>query len=404
MRLPLLILLAALASPAAARGREALDFVVCRQRVDCRTPPTDTVPRDSLLIAFKDDFDGDMAWVPQEKARIVAGVNQLLQGAGFPIVARIIPVDRYETVRKLPDADVVLKYRGNSFMTLVGMKDMSANIGGTQITGVEHDDYQGIVLWGPTRHPGQSILESDLELGAIRPVMDMANPKTSVPRKRAMMAWTIFQEFVHAAHHRAMGTVLSGQPSERMAPACVMPHATAVEFTDKFMSRLQFSRKTGHMETGLMVAGGDHHGNLNDEVGGGGVHQCLADPRIPSSLFDDVGALSRSTILCGYRDEKAGTNGFPVADYFTLPSFNRQFIASYLSKMSAISCYAGCYYEPQSEARAMKKFGWDPNARFLSTSLAPKPVERVRVPMAAPDPNEAWWKTVNRRCAAEKPP
>ncbi len=355
-------LLSLLLAAGPARALEG-DFLVCRHRVDCAAGPTDTVPKSSFLIAFQDaDFTGPFAWVAAEKPRVIEGVNKLLRHYGFPVTASEISRARFDELRRRPDADVVLKYRGNSFLGVVGVEGLSAHIGGTSINDVESYPGMGISLYGPTRHPGQRVADSDLEVVEVRPVAQMADPATDAARKRAMLAWTLTHEFVHAAQHRMLGTIASGDPAEAMTPRCVVPYKPAFEKTSELVNALAVSRRSGHMETGLMVAGGDHRGHRDDTHGGGthSINNCLKDPRIPAALINDLAALAESDRLCGPRDEEV--QGYPASDYFRLPAFNRAAVARYLTKMAGVSCYAGCFYEVLGPEKAMKAVGYDPAA------------------------------------------
>ncbi|MDX6768858.1 MAG: hypothetical protein SF051_04950 [Elusimicrobiota bacterium] len=392
-------LLLAAAVPAGALDG---DFLVCRQRVDCASTPTDSVPKGSFLIAFQDaDFTGPYAWIAAEKTRVVESVNQLLRHYGFPIVAREVPRARVDELRRRPDADVVLKYRGNSFLGVVGVQGMSAHMGGTSIRGVESGPDLGVGLYGPTRHPGRQVHASDLELIEVVPVMAMADPATSAARKRAMLAWVLMHEFAHAANHRMLGTVASGDPAEGLKARCVIPWRSAYDKTDALVRALGVSRRTGHMEAGLLAAGGDHRGNRDDAYGGGAhsVNACLKDPRLPAALIDDLGALAKSGRLCGPRDGEV--EGHPASDYFDLPALNRAAITRYLAKMSAVSCYAGCYYEVMKPEAAMKAMGHDPAADMTAAAQLAAPRPPARAPLLEEDPRrDPWWARVNRRCLA----
>lgn len=403
MTWPLLVALALAAqAPARAGGRE---FLYCERRIDCAKDPGLEAPRNALLVSFQDaDFTGPFAWIRGEKAAVLRGVNQLLAHYGFPVRAQEIGAGQLRALREHPDADVILKYRANSFLAIVGDKDVMSNQGGTHIVGVESID-DSIMIFGPTRHPGFSVQDSDIELIEIRPVRELGDERVAVPRRRAMLAAMLVHEFVHAAHHRAMGAVVSGPPAMPLAPACVVPYEKASEATTKLMRMLQFSRSSGHMTQGLMAAGQDHSGNMNDVYGGGkhSLRACLSDARrVAAALMDDLAALARHDGLCGPDDEDGP--GYPASDYLDLPQPNRAFIGMYLNKMSSISCYGGCYYKVLDSATAMKRAGYDP-ARYLTlerqAGLTPS---RTRVPQALPhDPrHEAWWVEANRLCAARR--
>jgi hypothetical protein len=382
------------ATDAAALKRPSKDFLICGRRVECEKIPSLSAPRNALLLNFQDaDFTGPYAWIKNEKPAVIRSVNQLLSHYGFAITAREIDEGEYAALREHPDADVILKYRANSFLATIGDTGVGASRAAASLRAVDKDGDAYQVL-GPTRHDKFEVQDSDIEHIEVRPVGELANLETSPRRKRAMLAAVIVHEFVHAAQHRAMGTVVSGPPAAAMSPACVVPYKDAVKITDKFFSMLAYSRVNGHMTAGLMVAGMDHSGGLNDEYGGGvhSLNPCLEDAGVPSALFDDMAKLAEYGGLCRPKlVSDPNDRGYPVSDYFRLPETNRSFIASYIKKMSAIQCYGGCYYQVVDEATALKRTGTSPTG--------PYPAE-IGLPSPSGAGAPGWWNAVNRQCAA----
>ncbi len=370
---------------AEARGDQA-KFLVCRAQVDCGSESKDAVealPRDSYLIAFSPDIP----WVKSEKAGVLRDVNGLLRHYGFPVTAKEIPVSEADRIMKLPLADVALKYRANSYLGTVGVLGQGVNNGGTDIHAVKKDEVLGMVIFGPTQH-------WNIEKITANPAFQMNDPKVSARRKRAMLSVILVHEFVHAAHARLLETLISGDPAPGLKPRRVLPIQVAVDTTMKAVAMLAISRYGGHMEEGLMAAGGEHHANINDEYGGsiGDVSHCLLDPRLSEAQLDDLPALAGSSQPCTEQN-------YPVGDYFRLPATNRGLITRYLGKMKAAGCYAACYYDQKTEAEAMAAAKYNPadDPQFsLRSQMAPKP--KVKIPMAPADGRmKEWWEQVNAR-------
>ncbi len=382
----LLAAAALLVSSDAFAAREQIKFLYCRAQVDCgeaAAGQVEALPRDSYLIAFTPD----VPWIQSQKREILRDVNALLAYYGFPVTAKEIPVAEAERIMKLPLADVALKYRANSFLGTVGVLGEGVNNGGTDIHAVRKDEILGMVVFGPTQH-------WSFEKITVNPAFQMSDPKVSPRRKRAMLSVILTHEFVHAAHARLLETLVSGDPAPGLKPRRVIPIQAAVDTTMKAENLLGVSRVTGHMEEGLMAAGGEHKGNRNDEYGGSvsDVSHCLLDPRVSEAALDNLSALAASSQPCTERN-------YPAGDYFRLPATNRGLISRYLGKMKAAGCYAACYYDQKTEAAAMAaaKYSVATDPQYsLRAQLAPKAA--VKIPMASPDARyKEWWEQVNAR-------
>lgn len=367
-----LLLLSALALQARS---EQPEFLYCRAAVDCSAAggKVEVLPRDTFLIAF----NSELPWLGSERASVIANVNGLLTHYGFPVKAVEVSLSEAKRIRDLPLADVALNYRANSYLATVGAMSDHVTLGGTDVHAVRRDDVLGAVVLGPTKH-------SHIEQIAVNPTHHLADPQVPPRRKRAILAVILVHEFVHAAHTRLLGTLVSGDPAPDLKPRRLVPIQTAVSATMKAYGMLAISRRTGHMADGLMAAGGEHSSSPDEEFGGSNedVLHCLSDPRLPEAELGSLAKLAGSSRVCT-------NSNFPVSDYLRLPAANRSLIRRYLTKMSGAGCYAACYYDQLTEKAAMSASGYDsskdPNFT-LAGQLAPGNA-----------PRKTWWQQVNAR-------
>lgn len=351
-------------------------FLYCRASVDCSEAAAakiERLPRDSYLIAF----NADLPWLNSERASVIVNVNGLLEHYGFPVTAREITLAEAKRIKDLPMADVALVYRANSYLATVGAMADHVTLGGTDVHAVRRDAILGMVVLGPTKH-------SHIERIAVNPAHQLSDPQVPARRKRALLAVILVHEFVHAAHNRLLGSLVSGDPAPGLKPRRLVPIQTAVDATMKAYDMLAISRNSGHMAEGLLAAGGEHSADPKAVFGGSSedMLHCLTDGRVPEAELDSLVRLAGSSRVCTYKN-------FPVSDYFRLPAANRGLIRRYLSKMSSAGCYAACYYEPMSEEAAMAASGYelskDPNFT-MAGQLAPRTTAR-----------KTWWQQVNAR-------
>lgn len=331
--------------PGLAHANRRTVYLVLKGTVDCAgaAEQAATVPKNSLLIAF----DPKNRWLQAQKTALIANVNQLLKFYGFPIEAKAVSVEEARRIESLSKADAAVKYTANSFVAGVGVLNDWISMGQAQTdihaVAYNDDDNKDPYVFGAT-HP------EDIEkIGILLNSSDVPDPA----RERAILAFELTHEFIHAAQIRAIGAMTSGSPKPNFKPWRVMPKQAMFGTTDALFAKLGIGRKTGHMAEGIMVGGLAHHGDRNDDAGGltGGLAECLKDPRIKTAELGDLGALARS-------GRKCSTLNFPVSDYFRLPDKNIKLIGHYFENMKTVGCYAPGYYRSMRENDAAQAVGY----------------------------------------------
>lgn len=344
----LLMTLAALFAPAAARAQDKEDRLVLAQRVDCRAKGAAEdarVPKNSVLLVFDPGgLSADEAWIMKDRAGIVAAVDQLLSFYGIEAVrAREYSMDDAARLNRDDGTfhDVALDYANGSFLVKVtGTCPTAGNTNGFPVCNDKNCPRDDQVYGPELRHYTDD--------SCVRPVAASTAyfPDHPAARARAYMSAIIVHEFIHAAHQRVLGDLLASEPSTppKACPAEI-PLRKAIELSRRLRAELGLPSRAMHMAHGLMTAGEDLDGDPAWEAGGGtpNMGQCLGDPAVPAALFNDLRTLASSRTLC--TEKKV-----PIGEFFSVPAKNLAYINRHLTKAAA-GCHSACYYRVEKAPR-----------------------------------------------------